>query len=350
MNLKTWNSKKILGISSAAVLVLLLAGCGSSANSSSSSQANVPTNALSGLPGPNGPVLFVKVDDTVPAHPQTGLDSADVVYIEQVEGGLTRIAAVFSRTLPAKIGPVRSARISDIDLMANYGRVGLAYSGAQTLFLPVLRAANIEDIGADTEPASIFFRDDSRQAPTNLYVDPTALLHKSIAIEHRPIATAKSVGWKFGPLPAGGKSIVSASIAWPASKYQVIWSSSQKRWDLFYDGTPDLASDGVQLGSPTFVIQEVSITPSIYHDHLGSYTPFSNTIGSGTGYLLRDGEEIPVLWSRASATAPTIWTLKDGSPAYFHTGQVWIALNDQQPTFVTPASTQSGTPAPSSSK
>jgi len=101
------------------------------------------------------------------------------------------------------------------------------------------------------------------------------------------------------------------------------------------------------LGSPTFLIQEVSITPSIYHDHLGSYTPFSNTIGSGTGYLLRDGEEIPVYWNRATATDPTTWTLKDGSPAYFHTGQVWVALTDQQPTFTYPVSS---TPAPTASK
>ena len=340
-------TKKIAGVGLALGMTLVLVGCGTGAKAPSKPPVVIPTNALTGLPGINGPVLFVKVDDTQPAHPQIGLDNADVIYIEQVEGGLTRLAAVFSNKLPAEIGPVRSARISDIDLMANYGRVGMAYSGAQTLFLPVLRAANIEDIGADTEPASIFSRDPARQAPTNLLVNPAALLHKSINVEHRPIVTAKSVGWKFGPLPAGGVSIKSAEVKWPAGKYKAVWSTSQKRWNMVYNGAPDIAADGQRLGSPTFLIQEVSITPSIYHDHNGSYTPFSNTIGSGTGYLLRDGEEIPVYWNRVSALEPTTWTLKDGTPAYFHPGQVWVALTDQVPTFVYAGLS---TPAPTATK
>lgn len=74
---------------------------------------------------------MVKIDDTPPAHPQAGLEDADVVYIEQVEGGLTRLAAVFSSNIPTVIGPVRSARISDIEILKQFGRVAFAYSGAQ---------------------------------------------------------------------------------------------------------------------------------------------------------------------------------------------------------------------------
>lgn len=319
----------------------------SSANSESGQSGTTSgANALTGMPGVNGPVLFVKVDDTPPAHPQVGLNSADVVYIEQVEGGLTRLAAVFSNALPPKIGPVRSARISDIDLMAQYGRAALAFSGAQTLFLPVLDAANIEDVGADHEPSSIYSRDTTRVAPTNMLVDPKALLNKSINVEGRKIATAQSVGWQFGSLPTGGTPITEVSLKWPSSRYGATWSSDQSRWLLSYEGKPDLDSDGIQLGSPTLVIQEVSITNSIYHDHLGNYTPFSNTVGSGTGYLLRDGREFPIMWSRPTPTSPTTWTLANGSQAYFHPGQVWVALTDSQPTF-TPVATAS-TPAPAS--
>ena len=338
---------KFLTATVATASLLLLTSCGSSSTSATKYPKVVSTNALTGLPGINGPVLFVKIDDTRQAHPQIGLDSADVIYIEQVEGGLTRLAAIFSNTLPAKIGPIRSARISDIDLMANYGRVGMAYSGAQSKFLPVLRASNIEDIGADTEPASIYSRDPSRSAPTDMVVDPKALLNKSINVEHRSIVTAKSVGWKFGPLPVGGQVIKSVELKWPAARYKAVWSSGTQKWQMYYNGALDVAADGAQLGSPTLLIQEVSITPSTYHDKLGSYTPFSNTIGSGSGFLLRDGQEIPVVWNRVNATEPTTWTLKDGSPAYLPVGQVWIALTDQQPVFVLPALS---TPTPSASK
>ena len=86
----------------------------------------VSTNFLTGLPGKNGPLPAVKIDDTKDAHPQIGITEADVVYVEQVESGLTRLLALYSSNFPAEIGPVRSARISDIDLLAQYGRVAFA--------------------------------------------------------------------------------------------------------------------------------------------------------------------------------------------------------------------------------
>jgi len=338
------------GGASLAVAIFALAGCGTSTSSHQTKPVPVPpTNVLTGMPGINGPVLFVKIDDTDVAHPQVGIDKADVVYIEQVEGGLTRLAAVFSNALPPLIGPVRSARISDIDLMANYGRPGLAFSGAQKLFLPVLRAANIEDIGAEHEPPSIYSRDSTRQAPTDMMLNPSALLKKSIDVEHRKISTASSVGWKFGEIPKSGTPIKSATIHWPAAAYKVQWSKTENRWLLFHNGKPDVASDGKVLGSPTFIIQQVSITPSIYHDHNNNFTPFSQTTGTGSGYLLRDGQSFPIVWNRASPTAPTIWTLKDGTEALFQRGPIWIALTDQLPDFV-PVAATAGTPKPSGTK
>jgi hypothetical protein len=74
-------------------------------------------------------VYGVKIDDTATARPQLGISSADIVYVEQVEGGLTRLLAVFGSTLPAQVGPLRSVRASDTQILAQYGPVGLAFSG-----------------------------------------------------------------------------------------------------------------------------------------------------------------------------------------------------------------------------
>ena len=93
-------------------------------------EKKVEKNLINGLAGSNNQILVVKVDDTKDARPQIGLESADVVYVEQVEAGLTRVAAVYSSVLPELIGPVRSARISDIELFAQFGRVGLNLSSA----------------------------------------------------------------------------------------------------------------------------------------------------------------------------------------------------------------------------
>lgn len=331
--------KKIfVGIASAAVVVISLAGCTSISSVVKKVTGDAQVNAINGLPGSNGDILAVKIDDTPPAHPQIGLSKADVVYIEQVEGGLTRLATIFStpEKLPELIGPVRSARISDIDILAQYGRVAFAFSGAQTKLFPVINAANLENLGAEREPATIYSRDATREAPTNLILHPKLLLDKAKS-EGKTITQAKTMGWKFGALPDGGKAIESVSMKWPASRYSATWSASEKRWLLSYLGAPDMDADGVQLGSPTLIIQKVSITPSEYHDKVGGITPFSNTVGSGTAYLLRDGQAIPIYWNRASAEVPTTWTLKDGSNANFAPGQIWIALTDNEPVFTYPA-------------
>ncbi|MSY56156.1 MAG: DUF3048 domain-containing protein, partial [Actinobacteria bacterium] len=142
--------KKIL---LASLVISLLTSCSTiSSTIKSVTPKPIEKNLLSGRDGSNGPVLVVKIDDTNAAHPQIGLEDADVVYIEQVEGGLTRLAAVFSSVIPMRIGPVRSARISDIEIMSQYGRVAFAYSGAQKKLLPVIAAANLANLGAQAQP------------------------------------------------------------------------------------------------------------------------------------------------------------------------------------------------------
>ena len=331
----------VIGLAS----VLTLAACASPAKLVKSIVGkSTVRNLLTNLPGENGPVLAVKIDDTPDAHPQVGLSQADVIYIEQVEGGLTRLAAIYSNKLPPTIGPVRSARISDLEILAQYGKVGFAFSGAQHKLLPKISQANLYNLSAEVEPPSIYFRDTTRFEPTNMFLYPSALLQKAMKIEGKSIDTVKEVGWKFGKGPDTGAEIVSAKISWPSSRYEVIWSKDQKRWLLNYSGTQDVDETGGQLGSPSFVIQKVSITDSEYHDKVGGITPFSNTVGSGTGYVLRDGKAIAANWNRPDSLSGTTWTLPDGSNVNFATGQIWIALIDKDPIFTLPA------PAPVKSK
>jgi hypothetical protein len=345
--------KFFLSLASLAVVATSLTGCTSVKDVVGKvTGTSVAKNVLTDLPGVNSEVLAVKIDDTPPAHPQIGIDSADVVYIEQVEGGLTRLATIFSNSsrLPQLIGPVRSARISDIDILAQYGKVAFAFSGAQSKLYPVINSANLYNLGAEREPATIYSRDLTRTEPTNMILHPHLLLEKAKS-EGAQIDNAKSVGWTFGGAPEGGKEVESVSFKWPASRYGATWSSTEKRWLLSYLGAPDLDANGKQLGSPTLIIQKVSITPSEYHDKVGGVTPFSNTVGSGIAYLLRDGKSFPIFWNRVSAEVGTTWTTKDGKSANFAPGQVWIALVDTEPVFTYPAvATQTTTPVPKKSK
>jgi len=289
-------------------------------------------NSLSGREGSDGEVLVVKIDDTISARPQIGIDRADVVYIEQVEGGLTRLAAVFSSEIPTEIGPIRSARISDIEILAQYGRVVFAYSGAQSKLLPVISAANLNDYGAQRQSPTIYTRDESRTSPTNMVLRADLLLEKAHS-DKREIATSRSMGWSFGDLPNGGIAISEVKMSWPAASYELTWSAAEERWLISNNGVANMSASGSQHGPTTFVIQVVELLPSEYGDKFGGVTPYSKTVGSGTGFILRDGKYFPATWSRPDELSGTTWRSLDGSELPFARGQVWIALTEKNPQF-----------------
>jgi len=322
-------------------LVFLLSGCSTISDLLPKSSER---NVLSGREGSNGPVLAVKIDDTNAAHPQIGLEEADVVYIEQVEGGLTRLAAIFSSVIPERVGPIRSARISDIEILAQYGRVAFAYSGAQKKLLPVIDAANLQNLGAQAQPPSIYTSDPNRSAPVAMVLRADLLMAKVIEKNYQ-ITTANNVGWSFGDAPQGGKPTQSVIMHWPAARYSAAWSESQSRWLLSHNLESDVAESGIVLGPTTLVIQIVSIIDSEYRDKIGGVTPFSQTVGNGRGFILRDGKTFNALWSRASEGVGTTWTSSDGKEIKFAPGQIWVALTDREPdfTYLTPSANSTKT-------
>jgi hypothetical protein len=329
-----FSKPKILFTTLAYLAILGTAGCASISQTVTQLIVDpVQTNVLSGREGTNGPVLVVKIDDTRNARPQVGLEFADVVYIEQVEGGLTRLAAVFSSTIPARIGPVRSARISDIDLFAQYGRVAFAYSGAQQKLLPVIRSANLSDVGAMRRGPVFYETDPSRIQPFAMFLNAQTLMANEIE-KGTVIDSAKNVGWNFSQkLENQGFEISDAIIHWPAQKYSASWDTASKRWFLSVNSEPDLSDSGNNLGPTTLVIQLVSITPSEYGDKFGGNTPFSQTVGTGKAYVLRDGTVIAATWNRLDSLSPTTWTDATGAEIKFAPGQIWVALTDREPDF-----------------
>lgn len=289
-------------------------------------------SVLSGRVGIDGQLLVVKVDDTNNAHPQIGLEDAEIIFIEQVEGGLTRLAAVFSTVIPERVGPVRSARISDIELLSQFGRVAFAYSGAQKKLLPVIATANLQDFGAQRQSPILYTTDPTRNAPFAMVLR-TDLLMQKIKEDKNDVDVAKSIGFEFGDRPEGGAPTDSVVMNWPAATYSATWSQEESRWLLSHNQKLNLASSGVVLGPTTLIIQMVEITDSEYRDKFAGVTPLSKTVGSGRAYVLRNGEMFQTRWNRAFEGSGTTFTLADGSVMKFDPGQIWIALTDREPEF-----------------
>ena len=288
-------------------------------------------NFFTGLAGENKQILVVKIDDTNAAHPQIGIEDADLVYVEQVEGGLTRLAAIYTSKLPPLIGPIRSARISDIELLAQFGRVGFAYSGAQSKMRPVIAEANLEILSAERNPPSIYGKDPNRVGPVDMILKPDLLLERANANPKIRIETATASVFAFGDAPKGETNTAIAKIKWPSAKYELRWDSANEKWLIYFNEKPNMAANGEHLYADTAIIQIVSITPSIYGDKFGEITPFSKTTGSGKAVMLRDGFSYQISWQRNLETDVTTWKSEDGGVANFKPGRTWIFLTDKAP-------------------
>jgi hypothetical protein len=281
-----------------------------------------PTQLLSPFTGEPvsslGPVLAVKIDNIVYARPQTGLIAADIVYVLPVEGGLTRFLAVFSSHFPPVIGPVRSARADDLQLLGQFGRPAFAFSGAQGQLLPKVEHANIVDLYAGLVGG--YYRNYDRIAPYNLYATTSTLL-----AEAKGASTAHSIGFKFGPAPAGGQVMGSDTVSYPSSKFTFTWSAATNSWQVSMDGTPAVTTAGRRFSPATVIIQHTLVYKSGYLEY-GFPPPYATTVGQGTAVVLRNGRAYNARWSRPTITGGTTYTTTSGQPMTFAPGQVWVLL------------------------
>ncbi|CAB4899739.1 unannotated protein [freshwater metagenome] len=269
-------------------------------------------------------MMVIKIPNTGRAQPHAGLTQADIVYVEEVEWGLTRIAAVFSSNVPDVVGPVRSARISDIELLAQYGKPIFAFSGAQQKMQPVIAAASLFNESAEAA-SQAYFRDDSRRSPDNEMVRPKDLLKLA-----PDASVARDIGFQFAvEPPPGGEVANTVSVRWPDSHVSFEWKTGQG-YVVSFDGNLAQAAEGGGQAASTVVIQYVKQTDSGYGDMYGGHTPLAHTVGTGQALVLRDGLVWKTTWNRPEATGGTTFTLADGSPMPFAIGQPWVLLvNDQ---------------------
>ncbi len=261
-----------------------------------STVAPSPTTTATAATTPlgGGPVLAVKIDNTSDARPRIGVDAADVVYVEPVEAGLTRLLAVFVSSKPAQVGPVRSARESDADLLGNYGRVAFAFSGGSGPTIASISKGTQINLSYDAG-AGGFKRVSGRPAPYNLVGDPAALLARAGGS-----VAPSDIGFRFGAVAAGATSAPGSTVA---TAYPL-----------------------ARVSAATVLVQTVRTHASANKDVNGIATPVLEVVGTGSAVVLRDGQSYRGTWSRPSVGAPTTLTSASGVPLTFAPGPVWVLL------------------------
>lgn len=280
-------------------------------------------NPLTGVGGPpKGPVIGVKIDDTANGRPQLGVDKADIVYVEQAEGGLTRLLAVFATNKPV-VEPVRSVRASDPELLTQYGRIILVASGGAGDSLPTLDKSILHGVTLDRGGPG-FSRDGSRRAPYNL-MSNLAVVSSAVKGD-----TAKSIGFQWADNPvalADTRTATSAKTQVGGTSVEFTWDAQTQRYARVINGVRQRAADGAPIATPNVIVQFCQITADPGDtDVTGKPSQYTHSIGHGRVVVFRDGHRIDGSWSRADLTSGT--TLRDESdrPITLAPGGAWVAL------------------------
>jgi hypothetical protein len=287
---------------------------------------NPLTGVLYDTPQPweNRPVLGVKIGNSSPERPQAGLDRADLVYEELAEGGVTRFLAFFLTNSPDRIGPIRSCRTVDPQILAPIGGL-FGYSGGVQFVVDAVRAVpNVKDVGANVR-GDAYVRDPSRTMPYNLYTSATRLLRGQTG--QPPLQPQFDFLGSADDITAGGVPGTSVNANFEAGDPPVhyAYDPSTHSYLRFIGSRRHTTEDG-QLAFRNVVIEIVSVTSGTYTDHAGNITHDINLVGSGRAIVFRGGRALEGTWSRSSRSEPTKLRDASGSPLRLAPGHTIVEL------------------------
>ena len=266
----------------------------------------------------------MKVENLPAARPQTGLSWADIVFEEPVEASITRFIVVYQCQDAERIEPVRSGRLTDPLILAQFGKPVFGYAGGVPAVLKAVRAAGLIDVNFTNAPQA-YHRDPARPAPHNLYTSSAELY---------AAAGKDGTGGIPQPLFAYSKDLPAtatpaSTVHVPFSQYSDVvwsWSAAKSAWMRSYGSTPATYSNGEQMSTPNVVIQMVKIKLTGITDVNGVHSPEVVATGSGAAYILRNGSVIKGTWSRPSLSDLTVFEDAQGNPVPLTPGKTWVEL------------------------
>lgn len=269
------------------------------------------------------PVVGVKVENTSAARPWIGLAEADIVFVEMVEGGLTRFHAVYNSQFPDVVGPVRSLRPMDAGILGMWDGTLFA-SGGVPAFIDKVRAAadvRMEDGGDDG-----FFRSNDRRAPHNLMVEiPTVLAELTVAPEIVPMFAFADTSSAAGGPPA---NVI--NVNYPGANSAWTFDAASGTYLRSDSGTASVQEDGTQISAANVLVFNVVAENTGGYDAAGNPVPETILTGTGTLTLFSGGNSVTGSWSKGSDTDPFVLTDDTGNPLTLVPGTTWVELLPSQ--------------------
>jgi len=297
--------------------------------STSNEAAAAPVCPLTGLPQEDGQnadrvALAVKIDNVDVGRPQAGIDRADLVIEETVEGGLTRLFTVFQCDKASTVGPVRSARTTDAALLRLFDGAVFGFSGANPKALkPVQKTSHAVLLSYDANP-TLYHRDNSRQAPHNVFTSTETLV--KAGLDKDDSLDAPPAVFTFGALSAGAKPAQSIALRWsPDASAAWTWSPN-KGWLRSQNGTPDVLVNHHRVTATNVVAMRIKTKDTGIRDVVGNPSPDDVVVGAGRVTVFRDGKAITGRWKRPDLDSPISLTDAQGRTIALAPGTTWVEL------------------------
>jgi hypothetical protein len=271
------------------------------------------SDPLSGGKKVNGPVVGVKIDNVAAARPQAGVHQADMVVVERVEGNLTRLLAIYHTRWPKRVGPVRSARNTDIEFLPMFSKSpGLVFSGANRKVLRQLRRSPIRMIPRLT-------RDNSRIAPHNVFVDLNTVR------KVKGVGKQQSIGLTFGKSGQWGSAPRATSVTIPVGVDRFGFRYAKGHYRGTWNGRAQVDENRRPVTVDNIVDLKVKYHKDTRSTSNKSYV--ADTVGKGTAVVYSLGHKITGTWQRHSTTGPMSLKTSGGKNIRLAPGHTWIILD-----------------------
>lgn len=335
--------RRLLAVTALTAAALLLAACAPTSTASPSATPRVtrsaePTPSPTPTPTPIptrvvqtaplrgtvvqdaaalGPALSAKIDNHPDARPQWGLERTDIVFEELVEGGITRYVAVWHSDVPAQIGPIRSIRPMDPDIIAPFGGI-VAYSGGQGRFVRMMKATDVHNAihgGADDH---FMYRTTKHTAPHNVIVEARKLRARYATL------APPAVQFLFAPrghAPIFGEDAAGMDVRFARdSARSWRWDAGSAAYLRSQDGRADVDASGKRLRATNVVVLRVAI------DWSYGIVPRTVMVGGSDAWISTGGRVIHGRWSKQSQTSPITLTNSAGGEIRLAPGNTWVEL------------------------
>jgi hypothetical protein len=269
------------------------------------------------------PALGVKIDNVDVARPQTGIDHADLIFEETVEGGLTRLFAVFQCDNAPVIGPVRSARTTDSDLLQLFKKAIFGYSGANSRVNARINSTpGAVPLSYDAN-GGLYYRSGSRPAPHNVYTSTSTLVKAGLA--RNKAVKAPPQLFVYDKSTSARTVARSVSLRWSGFA-SAAWNWTGKAWNRSQNGSPDVLVGGHRLSVDNVVVMRITTRFLGLRDVLGNASPDDVVTGQGRVYVFRNGRLILGHWRHKTASSPLKFIDSSGKQIRLAPGHTWVEL------------------------